>query len=280
MALVVQEERRRILCYATANLLADEADQMVWRFADYWKKQTGHYPARLLFDSRATTYQGLNELEQREVGFITIRRRGGAMIRRARRLLSSQGSRCHQVKQSKGKRRNVRFVDETIQLEGYEKPLRQLIVDGLGHESPTFLLTNDRPEPLTARQTLETYASRNHIENSLGEQITFIHLDCLSSDVRLNVDFDLMLTVVADLCYRRLAERLKGFTRTSPAKLHRKFVDASGAIVVGSDEIVVRLTKRAHNPVLKEAAFDQPSQPIPWLEGRRIRFEFPGKVDT
>ena len=279
MALVVQEDRRRTICYATANIVADEADQMVWRFADYWKEQTGHHPARLLFDSRATTYPGLNELERREVGFITIRRRGGAMIRRARRLLSSQGQRC-QVKQAKGKRRNVRFVDETIRLDGYEKPLRQLIVDGLGHESPTFLLTNDRPQALTARQTLETYASRNHIENSLGEQITFFHLDCLSSDVRLNVDFDLALTVVGDLCYRRLAERLKGFDHTSPARLHRNFVDASGEIVVAADEIIVRPTKRAHNPVLKEAGFDQPSQPIPWLGDRSIRFEFPRTVDT
>jgi hypothetical protein len=28
---------------------------MVPKFADYWREQTGHYPARLLFDSRATT---------------------------------------------------------------------------------------------------------------------------------------------------------------------------------------------------------------------------------
>jgi len=30
----------------------------------------------LLFDSRATTYAGLNELNQRKIGFVTIRRRG------------------------------------------------------------------------------------------------------------------------------------------------------------------------------------------------------------
>ena len=38
----------------------------------------------------------------------------------------------------------------------------------------------------------------------LGEQISFFHLDCLCSDVRLNVDFDLTLTVLADLLYRNL----------------------------------------------------------------------------
>ena len=59
------------------------------------------------------------------------------------------------------------------------------------------------------RDVIQTYASRNHVENRLGEQITFFHLDCLCSDVRLNVDFDLTLTVVADLLHRCLAERLK-----------------------------------------------------------------------
>ena len=82
--------------------------------------------------------------------------------------------------------------------------MRQLIVTGLGHESPTFFLTNDRPQPQTAREVIQTYASRNHVENHLGEQITFFHLDCLCSDVRLNVDFDLTLTVLADLLYREL----------------------------------------------------------------------------
>jgi hypothetical protein len=50
------------MCYATANLLRTEADSMVPRFAEYWKEQTGQYPARLLFDSRATTYAGLHTL--------------------------------------------------------------------------------------------------------------------------------------------------------------------------------------------------------------------------
>ena len=76
MAFVAQAAGRRVLCYATANLLREEADTMVPKFADYWKEQTGYYPARLLFDSRTTTYAGLSQLTERKVGFITIRRRG------------------------------------------------------------------------------------------------------------------------------------------------------------------------------------------------------------
>jgi transposase len=238
MAFVAQAAGRRVLCYATVNLLRDEADSMVPKFADYWKEQTGHYPARLLFDSRATTYAGLSQLTQRRVGFITIRRRGSGMLARVRRLPAESWRHC-QITQAKGKRRQVRYVEEWVELDDYEGAVRQLIVTGLGHESPTFFLTNDYPQVQTAREVIRTYASRNHVENHLGEQITFFHLDCLCSDVRLNVDFDLTLTVLADLLYRRLAERLKGFTRTGPARLFGKFVDTAGMIEITANEIIV-----------------------------------------
>jgi hypothetical protein len=274
MAFVAQVAGRRVICYATANILRDEADRMIPRFADYWKEQTGHYPARLLFDSRATTYGGLNQLTQRRVGFITIRRRGPGMLERVAQLPADRWRHC-QITQARGKRRQVQYIDEWVQLNGYEGTLRQLIVTGLGHESPTFFLTNDRPQPQTARDVIQTYASRNHVENHLGEQITFFHLDCLCSDVRLNVEFDLTLTVLADLLYRQLAERLKGFGRTSPSKLFRKFVDTPGDIQITAKEVVVRLSKRAHNPLLKEAGLTEPTQPVPWLRGRSVRIACP-----
>ena len=274
MAFVAQAAGRRVLCYATANVLRAEADGLVPKFAEYWKEQTGHYPARLLFDSRATTYAGLSQLTQRQVGFITIRRRGAGMLARVGRLPAERWQHC-QITQAKGKRRQVQYVEEWVQLDGYEGTVRQLVVTGLGHESPTFFLTNDRPQPQTAREVIQTYASRNHVENHLGEQITFFHLDCLCSDVRLNVDFDLTLTVLADLLYRSLAERLKGFDRAGPSKLYRKFVDTPGQIEITAKGVIVRLSKRAHNPLLKEAGLTEPTRPVPWLGGRSVRLVCP-----
>jgi transposase len=274
MAFVAQAAGRRVLCYATADVIRAEADGLVPKFADYWKEQTGHYPARLLFDSRATTYAGLSQLTRRQVGFITIRRRGSALLARAGRLPADRWRGC-QITQAKGRRRQVKYVDEAIELDGYEGPVRQLVVTGLGHESPTFFLTNDRPRVQTAREVIQTYASRNHVENQPGEQVTFFHLDCLCSDVRLNVDFDLTLTVLADLLYRRLAERLKGFAQASPSKLFRKFIDTAGAVEIAPDGVTVRLTKRAHNPVLKEAGLTAPTPPVPWLGGRSVRVVCP-----
>ena len=274
MAFVAQAVGRRVICYATANILRDEADHLVPKFADYWKEQTGHYPARLLFDSRATTYAGLSQLTGRKVGFITIRRRGSGMLARVERLPADRWQHC-QITQAKGKRRQVQYVDECVRLDDHEGTVRQLIVTGLGHESPTFFLTNDLPQPQTAREVIQTYASRNHVENHLGEQITLFHLDCLCSDVRLNVDFDLTLTVLADLLYRRLAERLKGFSRTGPSKLFRKFVDTPGNVEITQKEVIVRLGKQAHNPLLKEAGLTEPTRPVPWMGGRSVRVVCP-----
>jgi transposase len=274
MAFVAQAADRRVLCYATANFLRDEAERMVPKFADYWKEQTGRYPARLLFDSRATTYAGLSQLTQRQIGFITIRRRGSGMLARVSRLPAERWQHC-QITQAKGKRRQVQYAEEWVQLDGYDGAVRQLIVTGLGHESPTFFLTNDRPEVQTAREVIQTYASRNHVENHLGEQITFFHLDCLCSEVRLNVDFDLTLTVLADLLYRSLAGRLKGFSRAGPSRLFRKFVDTPGVIEITAKEVIVHLSKRAHNPLLKEAGLTKPTGPVPWLRGRSVRVACP-----
>jgi transposase len=274
MAFVAQAAGRRVLCYATANVLRAEADSLVPKFAEYWKEQTGRYPARLLFDSRATTYAGLSQLTQCQVGFITIRRRGSGMLARVGRLPADRWQ-CCQITQAKGKRRQIAYVDEWIQLNGYEGAGRQLIVTGLGHESPTFFLTNDQPQPQTAREVIQTYASRNHVENQLGEPITFFHLDCLCSDVRLNVDFDLTLTVLADLLYRGLAERLKGFGQAGPSKLFRKFVDTPGTIEITAKGVIVRLSKRAHNPLLKEARLMEPTRAVPWLGGRCVHLVCP-----
>jgi transposase len=274
MAFIAQETKRRVMCYATANVLRNEADQMAVRFADHWKAQTGHYPARLLFDGRVTTYAELNALEERKIGFITIRRRGCGMLRRLKKLPASAWKRC-QVTQAKGQKRTIYYIDEKTQLTGYEGEVRQIIVRGLGREAPTFFLGNDRPQRQTASEMVEDYAQRNLIEGGLGEQITFFHLDCLSSDVRLNVDFDLTLTVAADLLYRELGRRLKGFEKASPQKLFRKFVDTPGSVEIEEDKIRVRLVKRAHNPLLKEAGLTVLTPPVPWLGNRPLLIELP-----
>jgi hypothetical protein len=101
MAFVAQDRHSRVMCYATANVLRDDMDGMAVRFADYWREQSGSYPSELLFDSRVTTYGHLEELENRHVGFITVRRRGSGMLRRVRALPAGEWRSCR-LTQAKG----------------------------------------------------------------------------------------------------------------------------------------------------------------------------------
>src|SRR5262249_1361755 len=99
--------------------------------------------------------------------------------------------------------------------------------------------------------------------------------DCLASEVRLNVDVDVALTVLAHGGYRWLATRLHGFDKAKPKQLYRKFVETGGQLYVHTDRLVVRFDKRAHNPILREAALDKGCLPIPWLRNLPVVFEYP-----
>jgi hypothetical protein len=272
LSFFAQESESRVLCYANANLTRADQPGELMRFVEFWQGLTGHDPEWLYFDSKVVPYPELSRINQRGIHFVTIRRRGAAVIRRLRRLppqawqraLIDAPKRCHQ---------HVRFVDEMIRLPGYEGEIRQLAVDGLGREQPTLFVSNNLAE--TARCLIIRYAGRNAVEDGLGTSVNFFHLDCLSSEVRLNVDLDAVLTVLANGCYRWLARRLHGFDKTAPKKVYRKFVETGGQVEVQSDRILVRFDKRSHNPILREAELDKGCPPIPWLGGRPVSFVYP-----
>lgn len=103
------------------------------------------------------------------------------------------------------------------------------------------------------------------IEQRLAEAIRAFHLDALSSAVALNVDLDVVLTVLADAVCAALARRLPGYHDATPDLLKRRFLATEGTIVV-------RLERRAYSPVLRAA--DLPPTPVPWWGGRTLRYGF------
>jgi len=265
------EQDSRALCYANANLTRGEQPGEVMRFVEYWHELTNADPSWLYFDSKVTTYPELDRLNQRKINFVTIRRRGASVLRRLERLPASAWhkavidtpKRCHQ---------QVHYVDERVRLAGYQGPMRQVAITGLGNERPTLLISNNFQE--TARNLIIRYAGRNRVEDGLGSCVNFFHLDCLASEVRLNVDLDAVTTVLANGCYRWLGKQLKGFEKASPKQLYRRFVETAGLVEVQEDRIVVTLDRRSHNPILREAALDKDDTPVPWLQDRRVRFVY------
>jgi len=267
-----QEHEKQVFCYANANLTRDEQTKEVIRFVDYWKDLTGKNPEWLYFDSKLTTYPELSELNSREVYFVTIRRRGTALLKRLEQTAASDWkSACIDIPKRRNKR--IRYLDERVRLDGYDGTLRQIAVSGLGREQPTLFLTN-HPDA-SPREMIMNYARRNGIEDGLGTNVNFFHMDNLSSEVRLNVDLDVTLTVIANSCYRWLADQLKGFDHAKPKQLSRKFIETSGEIEVQPNRTLrVTFDRRCHNPILRESALDKDGPPIPWLKNYRLEFHY------
>jgi len=164
-------------------------------------------------------------------------------------------------------------LDRQINLKDYDGALRQLTIAELGHEDPTLLLTNQLNR--SASHLIGRYAQRMLIENNIEDGIDFFHMDALSSAVALKINCDLQLTLVASSLYRLLAVRVgNGYESAKSRHLFRDFIDATAGITITEGEVVVKFQKRAHNPLLLAAGFDQTDSVVPWLGKKRLRLVF------
>lgn len=269
LAFVAQDASTRVFCYANADVRAEDHDDEVMRFAEFWRRRTGRLPEELIFDSKLTTYAHLGQLDQMGIRFITLRRRSQQMLDNVRALPRSAWKRIELDGVSRAYK-TPRILDQMVQLRDCAKPMRQIIIDELGHEEPTFLITNQRrrsPVPLITR-----YAQRMLIENNIQDGVDFFHMDALSSAVALKVNCDLQLTLMASSLYRLLAVQIgNGYEHAKSRHLFQDFVDATAQITLTSQQVLVRFHKRAHNPLLLAAGFDKIDTPIPWLGSKRLR---------
>ncbi len=81
-----QEASCRLLCYANANLVRAEQSGELMRFVSFWHQVTGRDPQWLYFDSKLVPYAELSRVNERGIWFVTIRRRGAAILRGLRAL--------------------------------------------------------------------------------------------------------------------------------------------------------------------------------------------------
>jgi hypothetical protein len=269
-----QAVKSRLLCYSDATIVRDQAAGQLLKFVEFCRSILGADPAWLYFDSRLTTYAEMNRLNVRgKTSFITIRRRGSRILRELAQHPASTWRRTV-IDTPHRRHRNIRYLEQTIRVAGYEGEMRQIAVTGLGRDKPTLFLTNNLDE--TARQLITRYTSRNGIEDSLGSSVNFFHLDCLASEVPLNADLDAALTVLANGCYRWLASELDGFTEAKPKRLCRKIIETGGTVRITEEHIHVHFQKRAHNPILRQAGLDAKAGAIAWAGGKTLRFTYAG----
>ncbi len=272
LAFLAHDADTRVFCYANGQLRKEEQNDEILQFVAYWEQRTGQVPHELIFDSKLTTYPNLNRLNQRGIDFITLRRRSQKLLATLAHLPASAWRRVALQNVSRAYRR-PRVLDDKIHLNGYDGPLRQLTVADLGHEEPTFLLTNQMRR--AASTLIDRYAQRMVIENSIADGIDFFHMDALSSAVAMKITCDLQLTLMASSLYRLLGAQVgRGYEVAKGRHIFRDFIDAVGLITLSDHEIIVQYQKRAHNPLLIAAGFGNTDVSVPWLGDKRLRLVF------
>jgi len=269
---LARDATERVLCYANAGVTKAEQAGEILRFVNFWHQHTGSLPTELVFDSQLTTYEHMNELNRKGILFLTLRRRSRKMLGE---IFSRSASAWRRITLNSLTRtfRTPKVLDERIQLKGYDGDLRQVTVTDLGHEEPTIILTNNFSIQCPALVT--RYAQRMLIENGISDAIQFFHLDALSSMIGLKIDFDLQITLMAASLYRLMAGRIgREYERAQAKKIFRNLLDVSATVVINSDQVLVTLDKRAHNPYLVASELADTPTSMPWFGNKQLIIRF------
>jgi hypothetical protein len=266
LTFLAQDADSQVFCYSNADIRKGEEAEEIFRFIKFWTRQHGSPPQHLVFDSKLTTYEQLDRLDQEGIIFLTLRRRSEKLIAAINDLPPSAW-RTINLDVPNRKYRTPRVYEQKVCLR--KSLYRQFFIKDLGHDQPTILLTNDRKS--TVRQLILRYAKRMLIENALADAVRFFHIDALSSSVGFKVDFDMALLVLASGLYRIMARRMRGYDDAQARQIFRDLIDMPADIAMTDHEVRVRFHRRAHLPiVLASGLIDKPVA-VPWWNGLPLR---------
>jgi len=266
---IAQDAESRITSYINADIKKGEESQEILNFVKYWTSVKGIVNETLVFDSRLTDYDVLEKFSDPKIKFITLRRRGSKLVENA---FSLPAESWKEIKLDIPKRKYNKFkvFEHVINLVKDGHPVREIIIKDHGRETPTFLVTNNFDFPI--EKCVELYARRWRIENKIAELVKFFSLNALSSPIIIRIFMDVMLTMVADICYRLFARDICKFEDATPQTIFSKFIDVTGNVEIVDNEIIVQLRKNAHAPILISNPIFKTSYEIPWLNNMKLKY--------
>jgi transposase len=138
-----QDSGTHNLVYANADLAKASQAREVIAFCDHWKQASGKDPAMLVMDQKVTTQAVLGELDARGVKFLTLRMRSPALTRHISGLAAKDFTTITLDRAGPHNRPKV-HEDPAVKLTSYPGTLRQLVVTGLGRDTPTVIITNQQ----------------------------------------------------------------------------------------------------------------------------------------
>lgn len=270
LSVLAQDPDTGIIAYSETGIRHEHQDEVVLEFLDFYRtKGRPDNLKYLVFDSKFTAYENLRKLEDAQIKFITIRRRGKNIVEYLEKLPKTAWKKVR-VMNADGKGRELMIYEEEVSIKDYGKPIRQIAITGHGRLKPALIITNDAD--LQIESLIRKYSRRWLIEKGISEQIEFFHLNRVSSSMVIKVDFDLTMTVLAHNLYRLLAMNLPGYTHNTSETLFEKFLCNSGEVEITDDEIQVRLKKKRNLPALLSEMEKFRDTRIPWMNNKKLVF--------
>jgi hypothetical protein len=276
LAVLAQDPDSGIIDYGNCNVMHHNESQVVLEYLDFYHSgDNGTKNLKyLIFDSKFTNYENLSKLDDRQIKFITIRRRGEKMIEQIQKITAWKTVR---VEASGLKKRTLKVCDQSVTLQGYKdektgksKIIRQIIITGHGKIKPAIILTNDFD--LSVEAIVRKYCRRWLVEKGIAEQIDFFHLNRVSSSMVIKVDFDLVMTILAHNLYRLLAKEFERYQNMSDEQIYKKFIYNNGEITIDQNEIRIDLKKKRELPCLLDFFKKSKLVKYPWLNNKVLNF--------
>ena len=274
LALLAQDSETGIIDYGNTDIKHKNKNEAVLEFLDFYRENSNSKDnlRYLVFDSKFTIYKNLKRLDDKEILFITIQRRGKNIVDKLNSLPKSDWKKIR-VDCANGKKRTLKIYEEKVILSDYGKPIRRIAITGNGKVKPALLITNDFN--LSTEKIVRKYSRRWIVEKGISEQLDFYHLNRVSSSMVIKVDFDFTMSILAHNLYRIVAQKLEGFSHQTDRTLYEKFFCNSAMIEIKEKEINVRLKKKRNLPLLLSAtnSVSEKNKNIPWLYNRKLLIE-------
>ena len=271
LAFLAQDAETRVFCYANAELRKDQRDDEVLRFVEFWKRRTGRLPAELIFDCTLTTYAKLNELNRMKIDFITLRRRTPKHLAEIARVPLSAWRRVELENVARTTRHRGCWT--ASRADGLRWPDPPVDRGRFGSRGADVAL--DQPvEPVGVAPDRPLRPADDHREHHRRRDRLLPH-----GRAELGGGDEGQLRPATDLDGQQPVPAAgspvgQGYEVAESRHLFRDLVDATAGITIGESELVVRYQRRAHNPLLIAAGFDQTDVAVPWLGGKRLRLVF------
>ena len=271
LAVLAQDPDSGIIDYGNTNVMHKNESAVVLEFLDFYRTGSNNNNdlKYLVFDSKFTNYENLAKLDEKEIKFITIRRRGKNIVERLENLPKNQWKTVR-VERAGNKKASLKVLDEIVYLRNYNNNIRQISITGHGKIKPATIITNDFDLPV--EQIVRKYTRRWLVEKAISEQIEFFHLNRVSSSMVIKVDFDLTMSILTHNIFRLFAMDTERYVRASDQKIFDKFLDNSADIVIDENEIKISLKKKHNLPQILQMTSFYKNLKYPWLNNLKLSF--------